>query len=247
MKGIKLAAAWFFISLFTVLALSAFGCKKASNPVESTTIPITTDVFPLTVGHKITYTGYLRQVGTDSDVTTQTYTSSWTVVSNDTATPLGGTSNLVIDSITSPAPSASLLYIQRTPPTGDANFTFMQTITLPQGDSLVWMLIGNIGYGVASFWSAFDDTVNNADSSFDLKFVGEFADQESLTVAGQTFYAYRTTFTQIIIRDGVVQGNGIGTPVATYWFAPGVGPVKMIIDATETKSGYDWEFKGKNF
>ncbi len=86
-----------------VLTLFAVGCKKSSNPVESTVIPITTDIFPLTVGHRITYTGYLRPMGSDTNITTgTTYSSSWTVVSNDTATPLGGTSNLIIDSITAP-------------------------------------------------------------------------------------------------------------------------------------------------
>ena len=153
-----------------VLTLFAVGCKKSSNPVESTTIPITTDIFPLTVGHKITYTGYLRSIGTDTNITTGTiYSSTWTVVSNDTATPLGGTANLIIDSITAPSPSATLLYVLRVPPTGESNFSFIQNINLPQGDSLTWILVGNIGYGVASFWSAFDDTVNNADSTVRFK------------------------------------------------------------------------------
>ena len=232
-----------------VLTLFAVGCKKSSSPVETTTIPITTDIFPLTVGHKITYTGYLRSIGTDSNITSSgtVYSSTWTVVSNDTATPLGGTANLIIDSITAPSLAATPLYVLRVPPTGEANFSFLQNINLPQGDSLTWILVGNIGYGVASFWSAFDDTLNTADSTYDLKIVGEFADQESLIVGGQTFNTYRTTFTQIVIVDGVVQGNGIGVPLATYWFAPGIGPVKMIVDATEQRNGYEWDFKSKNF
>jgi len=232
-----------------VLTLFAVGCKKSSSPVETTTIPITTDIFPLTVGHRITYTGYLRSIGTDSNITSggTVYSSTWTVVSNDTATPLGGTANLIIDSMMAPTLTATPLYVLRVPPTGEANFSFLQNINLPQGDSLTWILVGNIGYGVASFWSAFDDTLNTADSTYDLKIVGEFADQESLSVGGQTFNTYRTTFTQIIIVDGVVQGNGIGAPMATYWFAPGIGPVKMIVDATEQSNGYEWDFKSKNF
>ncbi len=231
-----------------VLTLFAVGCKKSSGTVEPTIIPITTDIFPLTVGHRITYTGYLRSIGTDSNITNgATYTSSWTVVSNDTATPLGGTSNFIIDSITAPTPSATPLYVLREPPTGESNFSFIQNINLPQGDSLTWILVGNIGYGVASFWTAFDDTLNTTTSTYDLKVVGEFADQESLSVGGQMFNTYRTTLTQIVIVDGVVQGNGIGAPMATYWFAPGIGPVKMIVDATEQSNGYEWDFKSKNF
>jgi hypothetical protein len=61
------------------------------------------------------------------------------------------------------------------------------------------------------------------------------------------FNTYRTTLTQIVIVDGVVQGNGIGVSMATYWFAPGIGPVKMIVDATEQSNGYEWDFKSKNF
>jgi hypothetical protein len=233
-----------------VLTLFAVGCKKSSSPVETTTIPITTDIFPLTVGHRITYTGYLRSIGTDSNITSggTVYSSTWTVVSNDTATPLGGSSNLVIDSITAPIPSASLLYIQRVPPTGEANFYFLQTEKGPNGDSLTWALIGNIGYGVASHWPVFDDSATIGDSSYDLVTVGEFADQESLSVGGQMFNTYRLNLTQILVANNVVQdATGLGTQVATYWFAPAIGPVKIIVDATETRNGYEWDFKSKNF
>ncbi len=248
MARLQKTATFILTLAVAVLTLFAVGCKKSSSPVAPTTIPITTDIFPLTVGHSITYTGYLRSIGTDSNITTgPAYTSSWTVVSNDMATPLGGTSNFIIDSITSPTPSATPLYVLRDPPTGEANFAFIQNLLLPQGDSLAWILVGNIGYGVASFWTAFDDTINTTTSTYDLKVVGEFADQESLSVGGQIFNTYRTTLTQIVIADGVVQGNGIGTPMATYWFSPGIGPVKMIVDATEQNNGYEWDFKSKNF
>ncbi len=247
MKRVQKTAAFLLTLALTGFIFFAAGCKKNSGPVEATTIPITTDIFPLTVGHRITYTGYLRSIGTDTNIVATTYSSSWTVVSNDSATPLGGSSNLVIDSITAPTLTATPLYILRVPPTGEANFSYLENIVLPQGDSLTWILVGNIGYGVAAFWTAFDDTVNNADSTYDLKIVGQFADEESLSVGGQMFNTYRTTFTQIVIQDGVVQGNGIGSPLATYWFASGIGPVKMIVDATDNKSGYEWDFKSKNF
>ena len=247
MKRVQKTAALLLTLALTGFTFFSAGCKKSSSPVEATTIPITTDIFPLTVGHRITYTGYLRSIGTDTNIIGTTYSSSWTVVSNDTATPLGGTANLVIDSITAPTLTATPLYILRVPPTGEANFSYLENVVLPQGDSLTWILVGNIGYGVAAFWTAFDDTVNNADSTYDLKIVGQFADQESLSVGGQMFNTYRTTFTQIVIQDGVVQGNGIGAPLATYWFASGIGPVKMIVDATEEKNGYEWDFKSKNF
>ena len=179
MARLQKTATFILTLAVAVLTLFAVGCKKSSSPVAPTTIPITTDIFPLTVGHSITYTGYLRSIGTDSNITTgPAYTSSWTVVSNDMATPLGGTSNFIIDSITSPTPSATPLYVLRDPPTGEANFAFIQNLLLPQGDSLAWILVGNIGYGVASFWTAFDDTINTTTSTYDLKVVGEFADQE---------------------------------------------------------------------
>ena len=246
MKQYQQTAAVICIGALAVLALSVVGCKKDSNPVESTVVPITTDIFPLTVGHKITYTGYLRPAGSDSDQTTAgTYTSSWTVVSIDTATPLGGTSNLVIDSITSPVPSASLLYIQRTPPTGDANFSFLQTVSYQGRDTVAWLLTGDSQDGVGSYWAALKDSVPG-DTVHSLWIVGHFVDQESLSVGGQMFYAYRLAITADTLVNGIVPG-AVDTPVATYWFAPGIGPVKIIIEATATKSGYDWEFTGKNF
>jgi hypothetical protein len=54
--------------------------------------------------------------------------------------------------------------------------------------------------------------------------------------------------TQILVANNVVQdATGLGTQVATYWFAPAIGPVKIIVDATETRNGYEWDFKSKNF
>ena len=242
----KTASVHLAITLAVLMVFSA-GCKKSSSTVEPTIIPITTDIFPLTVGHKISYSGYVRSIGTDSNITSSAYSESWTVVSNDTTAPIGGTSNLIIDSTTAPVPSASLLYILRSPPTGESNFAFLETEAAPQGDSVAWVLVGNIGYGVASFWSAFDDSATIGDSSYDFKTIGEFADQESLSVGGQMFNTYRLTLTRVLISDGVVQGNGVGASIATYWFAPAVGPVKIIVDATETKNGYELDFKSKNF
>jgi len=247
MKRVQKTAA-----LLLTLALAGFtffadGCKKSSSTVEPTTIPITTDIFPLTVGHKIIYTGYLRSIGTDTNITSTgtTYSSSWTVVSNDTATPLGGTSNLIVDSITAPTPTATPLYVQRDPPTGEANFSFLQSITFQGTDTLTWILVGDIGDGVAAYWPAFVDSAITGDSTVVLKVAGQFADQESLTVGGQSFNTYRLELTENIIVDGVVRDVNI--PLATYWFASGIGPVKMIVDATEQKNGYEWDFKSKNF
>ena len=63
MTRLQKTATFILAIALAVLTLFAVGCKKSSNPVESTVIPITTDIFPLTVGHRITYTGYLRPIG----------------------------------------------------------------------------------------------------------------------------------------------------------------------------------------
>ena len=68
MKQFQQTAAYACIAVLAVFALSVVGCKKASNTVEPTIVPITTDIFPLVVGHKISYTGYLRPAGSDSDL-----------------------------------------------------------------------------------------------------------------------------------------------------------------------------------
>jgi len=239
-----------------VLTLSVVGCKKSSSPVETTTIPITTDIFPLTVGHKITYTGYLRSIGTDTTITSggTVYSSTWTVASNSTTTPLGFTSNLIIDSITAPIPSASLLYVLRDPPTGDANFSFIQTVNFRGADTLVWVLTGDIQDGVGAYWGAFVDSSRIldstsgvlVDSTYGLIIAGHIADQESLTVGGQSFTTYRLLLTHNDLADGLVQGEP-DIPIATYWFSPGIGPVKIIVNATKQSTGYEWDFQSKNF
>jgi len=228
-----------------VLTLFAPGCKKSSNPAASTSEPITTDIFPLTVGHSISYTGYVRSIGTDSNVTTTTYSSSWTVVSNSAATPLGGTSNLIIESISGPTPSVDSLYVLRDPPTGDANFSFLQTVSYLGTDTVAWVLAGDSQDGVGAYWHAFIDSIKG-DTVHAMWIVGHFVDQESLFVGGQSFNTYRLAITADTLVDGIETGT-VDAPVATYWFSPAIGPVKIIVNATEQKNGYEWDYKSRSF
>jgi hypothetical protein len=246
MSRLKKTAALYLAMTMAVFALFTTGCKKSSNPAAATVVPITVDIFPLTVGHSISYTGYLRAMGTDSNVTSTVYSSSWTVVSNNAATPLGGTSNLVIDSITAPAPSAESLYILREPPTGDANFSFIQNVSYMGADTLVWVLAGDSQDGVGAYWHGFVDSSRSGDSTFGLWIVGHFADEESLSVGGQAFDTYRLAITTDNLIDSLVTGEP-DIPMATYWFSPGIGPVKIIVNATKQSNGYEWDYKSRNF
>ena len=232
-----------------VLIIFAAGCKKSSSTAVSPTItPITDDLFPLTAGHTITYTGFVRTAGTDvnDSSTGSVYAASWTVASNSATSPLGGTSNLVIDSTTAPSPSVNSLYVLRTPPTGSSNFSFLQNVAFQGTDTLTWVLVGDVEDGITAYWQAFDDSIGTGSSKVELRIVGHYADQETLAVAGHTFFTYRLAITKNILVDGLVSGDP-DIPLATYWFAPGIGPVKMILNATADANGYYREFKSKNF
>ena len=246
---------------FAVMAFFVAGCKKSSSNAVTPSTGITDDLFPLTLGHQITYTGYLRAILVDTNITATgpAYATSWTVLSNSQATPLGGTSSLIMDStrvptgianpatITIPTP----LFVQRATPTGSANFSFLQNIGLfyrtfgiARPDSLRWILIGKLDAGVGVSWAAFDSSWTIGTAAYELKIVGLFVDQESITVGGQTFSTYKLTLTQNVLAGGATIAS---SPLATFWLAKGIGPVKMILNATSEANGHYREFHSKNF
>ncbi len=255
--AIVLLALSFAISVFCLV-----GCKKSDNTVTPVaSLGITVDLFPLTVGHKITYTGYLRSIGTDTNITLTgaVYATSWTVLSNSQATPIGGTSTLIYDSTTVPTgianPPVTIvatpLFVQRASATGSGNFSFLQniglfyrTFGLVRADSLRWILIGKLDAGVGSEWTAFDSTWTTGLGQTELKIVGLFVDQEAITVGGQSFDTYKLTLTQKVLVGGSVTATA---PLATFWLAAGIGPVKMILNASTEANGHYREFKSKNF
>jgi hypothetical protein len=249
------------VSLFLVFLVN--GCsKKSDNGTNPVPTGITDDLFPLTVGHQLTYSGYLRSVGTDTNMTATgaVYLTTWTVVSNTMPTPLGGTATLIMDSTTVPTGIANPatvtvvtpLFVQRAQATGSANFSFLQNIALfyrtfgiQSSDTLKWILIGKLDAGVGTAWNAFDSTWTTSTGPAELKIVGKIEDTEALTVSGGTF---ATTYKLTLTENVIVGGATVATlPLATFWLAPNIGPVKMILNATTEANGHYRELKSKNF
>jgi hypothetical protein len=250
--------------LFAFSTFLIVGCSKKNSNSTGPTVStaITVDLFPLVVGHQLTYSGYLRSVGTDTNITATgpAYLTTWTIVSNNQTTPLGGTATLIMDTTTVPTGIANPpvvqvptpLFVQRSSPTGTANFSFLQniglfyrTVGIQRSDTLRWILIGNLGAGVNTQWNAFDSTWNNGNTTDELKIVGNIPDQESVTVNGTTFTnTYKLTLTENIIVGGATIATA---PLATFWLVANIGPVKMILNATIEANGHYRELKSKNF
>ncbi|MGB2868484.1 MAG: hypothetical protein WBD36_08545 [Bacteroidota bacterium] len=251
------------LTLLAVLAviISVDGCKKDDATTNPGVTPITDDLFPLTVGHQIKFSGYLRHQTADTNITATgaVYYTTWFVASNNAPTPVGGTANLIYDTTQVPTgianpPTTKVitpLFIQRTSATGSGNFSFLQnigrfyrTFGITRSDSLRWILIAKLDEGIGVEWTGFDSTWATAVGNVQLKIVGKFVGTESITVGGSTFTAYKLTAVRRVSIGGAAQPE---SPTATFWLVKDVGPVKVIIDADGESYGHYREFKSKNF
>ena len=167
--------------VFSLLVFSLFvvGCSDEETPPTGTNIvPITANLFPLTVGNKLTYTGYATAPGTGAQIPdpTSSYRTVWTIATNAAPTPLGGTATAVIDSTTGPfGPGGFVVTVARTlliqqDVAGD--YLFMQTIGpfkrafgvtvgTTAADTLIWVAVARPSQGVGStgaVWTAYDST-----------------------------------------------------------------------------------------
>lgn len=263
----KLTKILLHLCLFTVVVCATIitiaGCSDDETVTPPTVQPITDDLFPLIVGHKITYTGFLRHQTADTNITATgaVYQTTWTVASNSTPTPLGVSANLVLDSTRVPTgipspPTITIftpLFIQRNPPTGSANFSFAtnigrfyRTFAIQRTDSLKWILIAKLDAGIGAEWTAFDSTYTGASGPVRLQIVGKFEGKETLTLAGQTFDTYKATTKRNVYLGGSTTPS-VTSPTATLWLVKDIGPVKMILNADGESYGHYREFKSKSF
>lgn len=258
-KKFFLASFLFFSAL---ILLTSPGCSKDDTTSPPQITPITEDLFPLTPGRQITYSGFLRAIGSDTNITAfAAYQSKWTIINNSTPTPVGGTANLVLDSTFVPSGVASppavwvtnSLLIQRSPSTGSSNFAFMQNIApfyrafgITATDTLRFINLAQLDKGENNTFTAFDSTWTTGTGDVRLQIVGTFEGRESLSLAGETFNTYRLVTKRQIYLGGSTNPNVIAT-TATLWLAPGIGPVKMILNADSENYGHFREYTGKNF
>lgn len=191
--------------------------------------------------------------------------TKWLVADTNAPVPTGGTSNLLLDSTrVSPTTWAlTPIFIRRTPPTGSANFSFLQNIGpfyrrfyIERGDSIRWILIAKLDAGMNSEWTAFDSTWTTSPNAqppippntpVRLQIVGRFDGRETLTMGGQTFTdTYRLTTRRRIYLGGSPTPS-VDAPTATIWLAPNIGPVKKILNADGESYGHFREYASRNF
>ncbi len=263
MKNHKLLLLGAAVVFVFALSLSTTGCKKEETTEPETVQPITDDLFPLVVGRKLIFSGYLTdRNGTEIAGTRAVYEARMTVAALDAPLPAPiGTAHVLSDSQLVPTgipnpPTIwvpSNFYVRRTPPTGTGNFYFLtnianfyRTFGLQRADSLRWVLLVRQDVGVGVEWTAFDSTWTAATGPVRLQVVGKVEGRESLTLGGQTFNAYKVTAVRKVYLGGATTPS-VQSPTAELWLQPNVGIVKFIFYADGTSGGFYREYKSRNF
>lgn len=245
------------------MALTSSGCKeKTTQPKVE---PINEDLFPLIVGHKITYTGFLRQDTTDAEITAFTaYQAKWTILTNSQPDPYGGAPATVINDstfvpsgVTTPPAvwRSNNLLIRRASPTGTSNIEFLndlglfyRTFGIARTDSLKWMTIAQLDKGVGVEFTVFDQTFTGATGNVRLVVWGKFSGKEPKTIGGVTWNPYKLELGRRVYL-GTSQTPATQGPTATFWLEPNVGPVAMILNAGGARGyfGHTRNYASKNF
>jgi hypothetical protein len=244
------------------LILSSSGCKESTTESGPTVQPITEDLFPLIVGRKLTFSGFLRDRVTDIniDATGAVYEARMTVAALSVPTPFG-TAHVVSDSQRVPTGIAtpptiwvlSTFYVQRPSPTGSGNFSFLtnigrfyRTFGLVRADSLRWIMLVKQDAGVGAEWTAFDSSWTAPTGLVRLQVVGKIDAKAPITLNGQTYNAYKATATRKVYLGGASTPSVVGE-TASIWLAPDLGIVKFIFNADGESNGFYRELKSKNF
>jgi hypothetical protein len=267
------------LTILSVTALSFFiaGCSEDEMPPTAAgVVPITADLFPLTVGNKLTYTGYATAPGTGGQIPdpTGSYRTVWTIVSNAVPTPLGGTATAIIDSTTGPfGPGGVVVTVARTlliqqDSLGD--FSFMQTIGpfkrafgitvgTTAADTLIWVAVARPSQGVGStgaVWTAYDSSftgvVNGITVDVRLEIYGMFeaietiSDSTSVTDGPAT---ERMTYRSRTWRTITAGGTVVQLDVTTsqLWLAEDLGPAQMDIRNDTENLGHFRTLSATNF
>lgn len=266
-----------FLAILIGIALTFTACKDDDNPAGggggSNIVPITANLFPLTVGNKLTYSGFATAPGTGAMVPdpTGSYRTVWTIATNAAPTPLGGTATAVIDSTTGPfGPGGFVVTVSRTlliQQDGQGDYLFLQTIGpfkrlfgIPIGtnpaDTLVWLAVARPSQGVGStgaVWTAYDSTfAGTGGVDVRLEIFGQFEATETITdstaandgpVHEQFTYRSRT-WRRITLGGSVVQDDAT---TSILWLAEDLGPAKMRLVEDTENLGHDRTLSGTNF
>ncbi|MBI4429622.1 MAG: hypothetical protein HY562_10945 [Ignavibacteriales bacterium] len=260
------------LGIVVVFAVFASGCETDEGPTGPT--PISDDLFPLVAGHKITFSGYLRQPGADTNITATGafYENRMTIgIFNSTTIPGLGTFTAVSDSNkVSPLPgpngtwSVGALLFQKSVASGSADFSYVGSLgsffrtfypsTGPTGttrsDTLRVFKLTDLASGIGLEYTAYDSTYNvtisGAATTARLQIVGIVNGTENITLGGTTFNAYKITISRRVYLGGSSVASSVGV-TAELWVVKDLGPVKMVLGADDRSYGSYREFKSKNF
>ncbi len=242
--------------------LTVPGCKKETTaPVKE---QVTGDLFPLTTGHKLTFTGYIRQAVADTNITATGayYRGIMTVVPAPAlppiVAPLAGTTFFLSDSSLVSPPSTwvvSGFYLKRTTSTsGDFYFLtnagrFYRQTGVARIDSLKWVKLVVENAFIGESWVAFDSTYTSASPAVGtarLKVDCVFQAKENVTVNSVTYAAFKLVATRSVFIGGSATPLTSGA-TATIWLVPNLGIVKFIFNSDGETSGFDRNLLSKNF
>ncbi len=263
-----------------VLSLVAFsffiaGCSDDETPPTggSNVVPITANLFPLTVGNKLTYTGYATSPGAGAQIPdpTSSYRTVWTIATNSAPTPIGGTATAIIDSTTGPfGPGGFVVTVARTllvQQDAAGDYSFMQTIGpfkrafgIPVGttaaDTLVWVAVARPSQGVGStgaVWTAYDSSFTGTGGvTVRLEIFGQFEATETIsdsTTSQDSPSTDRMTYRSRTWRRITVGGTVVQDDATTsqLWLAEDLGPAQMEIKQDTENIGHFRTLSATNF
>jgi len=257
MKNVKMLFIFALAAFTAALSLTTSGCK--STVAEITVEPILEDLFPLVVGRKLTFSGFLR---TPQDVNVEAtgafYEARMTIAATNAPTPFG-TAHVISDSqLVSPGVwFTQSFYVQRSPATGSGDFGFLtnignlyRTFGIQRTDTLRWVLLVKQSSGVGVKWTAFDSSWTGqiqagVTGTIRLEVEGEIQRQDYTSPTGQTFsQTYYVVAKRKIYLNGVLATEA---STAELWLVPNVGIVKFIFHGDGTTGGFHREYKDRNF
>jgi hypothetical protein len=265
------------LAVLTFVAFSVFvvGCSDDETPPTGGTniVPITANLFPLTVGNKLTYTGFGLAPGSGGQIPdpTGSYRSVWTIATNAAPTPLGGTATAIVDSTTGPfGPGGVVVTVARTllvQQDGAGDYSFMQTIGpfkrafgitvgTTAADTLIWVAVARPSQGVGStgaVWTAYDSSFTGTGGvSVRLEIFGQFEATEVISDSTSNIdgpvterLTYRSrTWRRITVGGTVVQDDAT---TSQLWLAEDLGPAQMLIVQDTENPGHSRVLSATNF
>lgn len=218
---------------------------------------ISSDLFPLVMGHNFTYKGYaIATTGVPLSDPTGRYQTVWTI---GPAGPLPG-STIIVDSTRFIHPTlgeilvARNLIIVKNPGTGE--FFFVQTLgpffrafNIPRNDTVRVVSIAKPEVGIGNTWTSFDSTyTDGTGASIRLEIIGMVEGGEVVTDSSASRTQHETirfrTYRRISVNSAVIVDNAT---TSRLWLQKDVGPVQVLIAQDTENLGHFRVMSARNF